>query len=212
MVKPPFRLMFVARSQCGKTTLLIKLLHYYWLKQFSKIHIFCPTYAEDDKWSSLDKFIKSGQISIYPKVDLNTIQRIWNQCKKWKAEKKKLHTLLIFDDCTGQEDFCVNQNTNLLNILVCRANHANVSTVWSVQKYTQSSTTMRSQAEGLITFSCLQESEQKPLYQEFGTGSFAWFRKILDNTTGKPYHYLYINRQGPGIPDYYHNFKFISNK
>lgn len=212
MLNPPFRLMFVARSQCGKTTLLIKLFHYYWVKQFDYIHIFCPTFSEDDKWDSVDKYVSSKKVVVYNKIDKNIIQNIWNKCKKWKTEKKKVHTLLIFDDCTGQENFCVNQNNNILNILVCRANHANVSTVWSVQKFTQSSTTMRSQAEGLITFSCLQEKEQKPLHQEFGLGSFAWFQKILTDATGSPYHYMYINRQGPGIPDYYHNFNFITNK
>jgi hypothetical protein len=204
--------MFVARSQCGKTTLLIKLIHYYWLKDFKFIHIFCPTYGEDPKWSSLDPYVKSGKIKIYPKVDKEIIKRIWNQCKVWKTEGHTFHTLILFDDCTGQEDFCVNQNGNILNQLVCRSNHANVSTGWSVQKFTQSSTTMRSQAEGLITFSCLQEKEQKPLYQEFGMGSFRWFQKVLIDATSSPYHYLYINRQGPGTSDYYHNFKFITNK
>lgn len=209
MMKPPFRLLTIARSQTGKTTLMIKLLHYYWLKMFTKIYIFCPTYKEQDKWSSLDKHVNSGKITVYPLVDEKILKKIWAKYKDLKAKGSKHQVLIIFDDCTGQKDFKVNQETGIINLMVSKANHAGISIVAAVQKLTQASTIMRSQSEGILAFSCLQESEITPFYKEFGIGKLAMFRDIIINSTLLPFHYLYINRQGPGIPDYYHNFKFI---
>lgn len=209
MVKPPFRFLFIARSQTGKTTLLIKFIHFFWIKAFNQIHIFCPTYGEDNKWSSLDKYVKSGKIKVYPKVDEEIIKRIWDNCKKRKIDGKNLHDLIIFDDCTGQVGFKSNQETNIINSLVCKGNHANLSVCASVQKLTLASTILRSQCEGIVTFSQTKESQMKPFYSEFGVGNYKQFKTLLVNTTRQPYHYMYINQQGPGIPDYYHNDKFI---
>lgn len=209
MMQPPFRLLTIARSQTGKTTLLIKLLHYYWIKMFTKIYIFCPTYLEQAKWSSLDKYVKSGKIKVYPVVDEKILKKIWNKYKELKSKGSKHNVLILFDDCTGQKEFKVNQETGIINLMVSKANHAGISIAAAVQKITQASTIMRSQAEGVLTFSCLQEKEIKPLYDEFGVGKLKNFREMVINSTLQPYHYLYINRQGPGIPDYYHNFKFI---
>jgi hypothetical protein len=208
-LEPPFRLMTVARSQSGKTHLLIKLLLWKWVKQFDKIHIFCPTFLQDRKWSAVDQFVKSGKISVHVKFSDKKIKNIWAKCMKAKTEGSNDNTLILFDDCAGQEGFKKNQETGILNQLVCRANHANISTIWSVQKLTQSSTIMRSQAEGLITFQCHQENQVKPLYQEFGTGSLKSFSEVMRECTKHPFHYVYVNRQGPGEPDYYHNFNKI---
>lgn len=210
-LKPPFRLMTVARSQTGKTTLLIKLLLWKWVHQFNKIYIFCPTFRLDKKWSAVDKYVISGLIIPKIKFSEQAVKNVWAKCMREKVESKtEKHTLILFDDCVGQDKFKTNQETGIINQLVCRANHANVSTIWSVQKYTQASTIMRSQAEGLITFQCLQASEQKPLYQEFGMGDLKSFSNLLTECTKEPFHYIYVNRQGPGAPDYYHNFKLIN--
>ena len=180
-----------------------------WVSQFDKIHIFCPTFALDNKWSAVDPYVKAGLIVPHLKFSEKALQNVWAKCMKNKTEGSKHNTLILFDDCVGQPGFKTNQETGILNQLVCRANHANISTIWSIQKFTQASTIMRSQAEGLITFQCLQASEQKPLYQEFGTGSLKSFSSLLTDCTSPPYHYIYLNRQGPGAPDYYHNFKKI---
>lgn len=209
---PPFRLMTVARSQSGKTTLLIKLLLFKWIHQFNRIYIFCPTYFQDNKWSQIDQYVKSGKVKVYPKFDEILIKKIWLKCIKKKEDGCKDQTLFLFDDCAGQKGFKSNQETGILNQVVCRANHANISTIWSAQKLTHSSTIMRSQAEGVILFQCHQESELKPVFQEFGTGKSSWFNAMVREKTSEPFHYLYVNRQGPGLPDYYHNFKKIDLK
>lgn len=207
----PFRVMFLARSQMGKTTLLVKLLLNKWIldDRLKRVYIFCPTYNIDHKWSSVDSYVKSGKIKVYLKVDAKILETIWKKCIDRKAKGNKHdHTLVIFDDCVGQKDFRTNSDDGIVNKLTCKGNHANISTVWCVQKLTLCSTIMRSQAEGIIVFYC-QEKELRPLHQEYGTGSLNWFRKLVELSTSQNYHTLFINRQGPGKPRYFHNFKLI---
>lgn len=203
--------MALARSQMGKTTLLIKLLKFFWLKQFKKIYIFCPTFKQDTKWSDIDKFVKSKQVVVYPEVKENLLKKIWKFCQKKKVSDPNYHTLILMDDCVGQDDFKTNSDKGIVNKLVCKGNHCNISTIYSVQKITNVSTTMRLQSEGLLAFYMSSIKEKNCLFQEFGMGTSNQFLQVLDLATVKPYDYLYINRQGPGAPDFYHNFRLIDN-
>jgi hypothetical protein len=207
MLKPPFRLMCVARSQMGKTTLMIKLMQYYWLKMFNKIYIFCPTYAMDRSWRCIDKYVLDGKVEVRSKVENSVIQDIWDECNS--SFKEGEHKMIYFDDCAGQHDFKLDKETGKINMLVSLGNHSNISTVWVVQKVTQCSTIMRANAEGIITFYVQSEKERKYIYDEFGIGSYKTFKDLLENCTGEKYSSLYVNRQGPGKPDYYKNFRLI---
>lgn len=209
MPQPPFRMMVVARSQMGKTTLLIKLLQYFWIKQFEKIFIFCPTYGKDKKWNLLNEYVSSGQIQVFSTVKNNTIINIWKKCDSIRNKRPGAKFLIYFDDCTGQKDFKVNQESGMINQLVCKGNHSGISTIWVVQKFTQSSTIMRTNAEALITFYVQSDDEMKYIWKEFGTGSFKKFKDQVQNLTKDQYHNFFVNRQGPGSPDYYHNFKLV---
>jgi hypothetical protein len=208
--KPPFRFIFVARSQQGKTTLLIKLLFNCWIKKFNKIFIFCPTYKTDKKWGVIDKYIKSGQVKVYTTFDIKKVKRIHMECVKIVENNPDYHSLIIFDDCTGRPDYKVDNDKGYLNILSCSGNHANISQIHCIQKLTQISRTMRLQTEGLITFHIQNQTELKALHCEFGMGQLKSFQKLLNHCTAKPFHFLYVKSQGPGGSEYYHKFDKIN--
>jgi len=194
----------------GKTTLMIKLMIQYWLKDFDKIWIICPTYAEDKNWSYFDEYITVGTVSVHHEVDENHLKKIWNKCKKEKIANPEFSALIYFDDCTGQPAFKSNQETGVLNQLFSKGRHAGLSFVIVVQKFTQASTIMRTNADCFLTFMTLSDTEKNHMYNEFGFGGKKNFLKLLDKSTFEPYHHFYVNRQGPGAPDYYHNFKLIT--
>lgn len=181
-----------------------------WIHQFDKIYIICPTYAEDKNWSFFDTFVNSGHIEVLSEVNENKLRKIWNACKNAKIQNPALNFLIYFDDCTGQPAFKKNQETGVLNQLASKGNHANISIVFVVQKYTQASTIMRTNTEGFVTFYTQSQTEKEAIYKEFGAGKKKVFMAVLDECTRSPYHNFYVNRQGPGQPDYYHNFKKIS--
>jgi len=191
----------------GKTTTFIKLLLYQWIKQFDKIFIFCPSFQEDDVWSVIDPYVgKNKKIQVYAYFDIKKIKEknIW--AKAQKRKNKKHQTLIYIDDCTGQPGFKVDQPTGYLNIMAATANHNNVSIILCVQKITMASTILRCNMEAFMTFT-LNEKETKPTWEEFGMPvPFKLFRELIHDATAKPYSHYYMNRQGPGTPDYYHNF------
>lgn len=160
----------------------------------------------------MDEYL-GRQVDVYPVVTETLIKKIWAKTDQKRASgKPDYKTLIYFDDCTGQEDFKVQDERGMLNQLVSKGNHSGISSVYVVQKFTQCSTTMRVNAEGLITFYTQSETEKKYIWQEFGYDSFVMFKRLIDGSTEEPYHSLFINRQGPGMPDYFHNFKWIVPK
>lgn len=205
--------MVCARAGMGKTTLMIKLMINYWIKQFDKIYIICPTFAEDKNWSFFDPYVESGQVEVFDTVDERQLNRIWNTCKKAKVnDDPNAHYLIYFDDCTGQPAFKKNQETGVVNMLFSKGRHANISIIIVVQKFTQASTTMRVNADCFLTFMTMNCDEKNYMYKEFGYGEKKKFIKLLDDCTIEPYHHMYINRQGPGAPPIYHNFKLVKYK
>lgn len=208
MLVPPFRAMVVSRSQMGKTTLMIKMFQYYWLKMFDKIVIFSPTYTKDEKWRCMDKHVRSGKIKVIPTVKDAIVQREWF---KWTERKEKdKHCFFYFDDCVGQEDFKTNSEQGVINKLVSRGNHDKISSLYVVQKFTQASTIMRTNAEGVFSFYVQSDKENKYIWEEFGFGKYAQFKEWFQRITGEKYHFLFVNRQGAGKADYYHNFKLVT--
>jgi len=204
--------MTVSRSQMGKTTLLIKLLKFFWLDKFDKIYIFCPTYKQDHKWSDIDSYVKSKKVLVYPEVKNRILKKIWRYCAAKKQTHANYHTLVLMDDCVGQKDFKTNSDQGIVNKIVCKGNHSNISTIYSVQKITNVSTSMRLQCEALLAFYISDTKEKKSLFQEFGAGTWKQFQEILERCTAQPFHFLYMKRQGPGRPKFYHNFRLIDPK
>lgn len=178
---------------------------------FHTIFIFCPTFSKDKKWCQLNEAVVKGKVKVYGTVKNNTLINIWHKCDEILEKTPDAQFMIFFDDCAGQKDFKLNLETGVINQLVSKGNHSHISTVWAVQKFTQCSTIMRSNAEGLITFFIQSEDEMKYVWKEFGVGNFKDFKVLLQSSTKEKYHSFYVNRQGPGAPDYYHNFKFIAS-
>jgi hypothetical protein len=181
-----------------------------WIHIYDKIWLICPTFAEDNNWSFFDKHVASNRIEVINEVNENQLNKIWNWCKQAKIKDPNLHFLIYFDDCTGQPAFKSNQETGVLNQLCSKGNHANISIIFVVQKFTQASTIMRTNSECLVSFYTQSDAEKSHIYKEFGCGTKKNFCHTLDIATREPYHSFYVNRQGPGEADYYHNFKKIN--
>jgi len=212
--KPPFRLMVVSRSQTGKTTLIVKLMYRYWIDIFDKIFLFVPTYREDNIWRLFDADIDRN-IIVETKLSEARVKAKWIYCRKEQqkalAKGNRLQFLFFFDDCGGETGFNVTKPSGVLNQLAIKGNHTGISCIYIIQKVTLASTTMRLNSEAMLCFYVMQENELKAIYAEFGTGTFKDFKKFLQYYTQEPYHFLFVNRQGPGKPRYYHNFVRITH-
>jgi Poxvirus A32 protein len=202
-------MMVSARSQMGKTTLMVKLMLIEWVNKFKKIYIFCPSYLEDDTWSVLDDYIISKKIEVFTKYDPEKVMQLWKKHKRYKVEHPNEHFLFYFDDCGGEEGFKINEPTGLLNKLSSKGNHANCSMIYVLQSFVMASTIMRQNAESFIAFLTTNEIQLKHIYSEFGIGSYKKFKQIVLESTMEPYNFFVVNRQGAGVADYYHNYRKI---
>jgi len=183
-----------------------------WIHEFDKIYIFCSTFAEDGTWCQFDPYLNSGKVEVFTQFTEPQIRKLWNKAKKNKIQNGRFHTLFYFDDFGGTKGFKSNQDTGVLNELFCRGNHSGISCIYVIQKFTQASVTMRLNSEAFIVFFTQQKNELDAMFNEFGYGDRSPFIKLLQQCTQEPYHTFYVNRQGPGQPDYYHNFIKINLK
>lgn len=201
--------MIVARSQMGKTTLAVKLMSYTWGDQFDNIYIFCPTYAEDNTWCLFDKHLKSGRVEVFPDLNEARLAKLWNKVKRKKLKDPKYICLFYFDDCGGEEGFKTNSPNGFMNKFFIKCNHSNISVIYVVQAWTLASTIMRKNTEAFILFYPANEDEKNYFYKEFGRGEKREFMALVNESTKNPYDTFFVNRQGAGAPDFYHNFKKI---
>jgi Poxvirus A32 protein len=211
MMQPPFRLLVSARSQMGKTTLMIKLMLWYWLDMFETIYLFCPSYLNDEVWRVMDKHVESGKIVVHVGLKESSIVSLWKRLARQKEKNAKpvKHYLFYFDDCGDDPLFKKNDPKHVINGLAIRGNHDNISQVWCVQNLVLCSTIMRNNADGLLTFYIQADRELDYIHGQFGFGKKSDFKQLLQTCTAKKYDNFYVNRQGPGMADYYHNFNFL---
>lgn len=175
------------------------------------MYLFCSTFFADQAWRPLNKEYNSGKIKVYGCVNENLLKKLWMEIKKINEKASKMnHFLICFVDCVGQPGFKVNQESGVINMMVSKGNHDGISLIWDVQKFTNCSTIMRCNAEVFMSFNTSQEDEIKHIHKEFGIGSGKDFSAIFQACTAKRYSFFFVNRQGAGAPDYYHDFKFIT--
>lgn len=190
----------------GKTTTFVKMFLHQWVKQFNKIYIFCPTYKTDDVWASCDEFTRSKKLKVYTYYNEKVVKKLWMYHAKRKEKGHKEHVLFYFDDCGGEKGFKNVSEDGLMNSMSSKCNHANISLIICVQKLKQLPPTTRLNSEAFLTFNVTSELEKKAIYEDFGLPtSFAEFKRKLNDFTKTPYHFYFVNRQGPGQPDFYHN-------
>jgi len=177
-----------------------------WVKQFNKVYIFCPTYKTDDVWADCDEFTHSKKLHVYTYYNEKVIRRLWKFHAKRKENGYREQILFYFDDCGGEKGFKNNSEDGLMNAMSSKCNHANISLIICVQKLKQLSPTTRLNTEAFLTFNVTSELEKKAIYDDFGLPTnFADFKRKIEEYTSRPYSYYYVNRQGPGAPDFYHN-------
>lgn len=120
---------------------------------------------------------------------------------KITAEKKKdlqKHVLVVLDDC-GRVP-----STHQLEQLVFLSRHMNCAIVMLVQKLTSCPTSLRSQADVLVSFATLSQREKQAFYKEAGRGTFQQFSEEFETATNRPFGTLTVSMQH-GRPRYFQN-------
>ena len=156
----PFRLLIVGKSfLSGKSTIILNLLlrEKFYKNDFEGDNIFIVSNnALDNKMCILKKekdvdggnfmeFSESNLNAIYEEVEERALDAI-------NDGKKPPNSLIVIDDCAFSGGLKEKMNGTLSRIF-CNGRHINLSVIVTAQKYSQLSTTMRTNASGAILFS-----------------------------------------------------------
>ena len=155
----PFRLIIVGKSfLSGKSTVILNLLlrDTFYKDHFKGDNIFIVSNNKMDMKMQILKeekdvpsenfmeFSESNLEMIYEKIEEDAMEAV-NQ------NEKPVNSLIVLDDCAFGGDLKSKTNGTLSRIM-CNGRHVNLSCIVTSQKYTQLSTTVRSNASGAILF------------------------------------------------------------
>ena len=155
----PMKLLITSKSQygAGKTTIVANLLAnpmfpYYKLFDGDDIYIISNNEL-DNKLDLLSKRLKIPD-SNRMKYDEEMLDVLYDELEEQFTEAKEegekpTNKLIIFDDC-GYSGDLKNKNYGIVSKIISNGRHCLISSIFNVQKYTQSSTTLRTNASGMI--------------------------------------------------------------
>lgn len=157
----PFKLLLSSKSQhgMGKTSIIVNLLanpKFPYSKIFKGDNIYIISNNKlDNKLDALSKAldIPDGNREEF---DVNYLDALYDdledQFQEAKMENEPIPNFLIIFDDVGFDGGLANRSVkeNIINKLVCNGRHVNISTLFSVQKYSMANTTLRSQLTGAI--------------------------------------------------------------
>lgn len=216
----PFKLLLSSKSQhgMGKTSIIVNLLanpKFPYSKMFKGDNIYIISNNElDNKLDSLSKAldIPDENREVF---DVNHLEALYedleDQFKEAQMEGNKIPNFLIIFDDVGFDGGLANRSVkeNIINKLVCNGRHVNISTIFSVQKYSQANTTLRSQLTGAI----LGKTSAKEI--DLIADDLNYFKKkqtfinmFRDATKGKR-DFLVVNFTGDQSPYMNSNFEPI---
>jgi hypothetical protein len=194
--RPPFRWSLAGASFSGKSTMICNLFRKEFYGKFWKkdhIFVFSPTAHLDDK---LKECIPSN--NFYDKFDSSILQEIYDQqdaVKKTFGKNRLDHILIILDDMLGSDAF---QNNSIITKFIHKTRHYRVSYIYSVQKYTGLSRTIRLNSDVISIFRCTNFGEIDGILEEqVDKKARNKMRELLIEVFSIPFEFLHIDYQKP---------------
>jgi len=219
----PFRLLIISKSGDGKSSYLGNLLlrPEFYREDFEPENIFIFTGSKhgDRKLSTIVTELEIPEENVIDGYDEELLETVYDMLIENYNEKvedgikskKKLNSLVIFDDLSYSGVFQQNSGNNLVNKLYMNARKFGVSSLVIAQKYSSVSTGIRENSTGLIIGSSSNKQAEliESDYNVLPGGKKA-FLKMYREATDEPYSKLVINYSN--YPHIYQNQHFEAIK
>ena len=155
----PFKVLVNGKSQAsGKTTVVLNLLlnpDFGFDKLFEGENIYIVSDNKlDNKLQTLADYkeIPDENIMSY---DENVLTELYSELEDKFLEEKEENNIqnrvILFDDC-GYSGNLKNKQSGIISKLICNGRHLNLSQIYTSQKFSQVSTTLRTNLSGAILF------------------------------------------------------------
>tara|TARA_B110000285_G_scaffold19624_1_gene19060 strand:+ start:171 stop:887 length:717 start_codon:yes stop_codon:yes gene_type:complete len=155
----PFKLLINGKSQLsGKTTIILNLLlqpEFGYDKKFKGDNIYIVSNNKlDMKLKILSEYKEIPEDNIM-EFDEGNLMNLYDELEEKFLEEKRendiQNRIIIFDDC-GYSGSLKNKQSGVISKLICNGRHLNCSQIYSSQRFSQVSTTLRSNLTGAILF------------------------------------------------------------
>jgi len=191
--------MYVGRSGCGKTTLMIDMLKKLPRKSF-KIVIISPTATKQQLYEDNQDLFDD----YYTVLDDTVIQSLLDQSEITKKRSKKKEVIAVFDD-VGEDQYFLKRKSKLTDTVVS-ARHIPIHLVFLVQKVKQVAPIFRLNTDEAFIFKPSNEDEKKIILNDFlDDVTKEEFAKLCEVAWKKPYDYLRIKRESGGNVNLFFN-------
>lgn len=219
----PFRILINGRSQLsGKTTLILNLIanpDFPYHDKFKGENIYIISNNKlDNKLKMLASRMETpeGNLSMYDEDHLDLLYQNLEEefIEETRGGGKPSNRLIIFDDC-GYGNDLKNKQAGVVSRLICNGRHLNLSQIYTCQKYSQCSTTLRCNITMALLFGTSMKEldliEQDMNYYETKQP----FIKMFRNITKEPRSFLGVNFSNGLNPEQMYldrNFEKISQR
>ena len=201
----PSRAIFNGRSLLsGKTTYLT---NYLILPEFmgdyfkgDNIYIISGSLDIDNKIKHIIELKEIPDTNLFNEYSNSIVQFIYNKIEDDYKEKEEQgevpeQCLLILDDCGHDTQ---TKKSDILNSVFTRGRHINLSCWVLLQRFTQASTTMRSNASCFVLFTGMSNKELDLVAEDVNfLTSKKQFIKMYRDQTKEKYSFIYINIGNP---------------
>jgi len=211
----PFRILINGKSQLsGKTTIILGLLldpAFKYHDKFKGDNIYIVSDNKLDQKLKLLMEYKEIPESNYMKYDEEKLTVLYDELEEdfllEQAEGKISNKLIVFDDC-GYSGNLRNKSAGIISKLISNGRHLNLSQIYSSQRFSMCSTTLRSNLTGAILFNTSMK-ELEMIAEDFNyLSSRKQFIKMFRKETKEARSFLVVNFTNPnGI---YMNSEFKS--
>ena len=197
----PFRLLINGKSQLsGKTTIILNLLLnpvFGYDKLFEGDDIYIVSNNKLDNKLSLmaDKLdIPEGNRFEY---DEDYLEILYDDMEESFMEEtmeggKPQNRLIIFDDC-GYSGSLKNKQSGIISKMICNGRHLNLSQIYTSQRFSQVSTTLRTNLTGAILFNTSMKELELITEDMNYMSNKKEFVKTFRETTKEPRQFMVIN-------------------
>jgi hypothetical protein len=202
-----FIFLIAGRRGSGKTTLCIRLLltgQGGFKNKFDKVILISPTAHLSKQWTSLD----TSKWSVYSEYDPAIVKELiekQSQNSVFRLGQPRQKVLVILDDLGMKARKVKANETDQLDVLSCNGRHLDISVIFMGQVYCQFPTSMRSNADIIISYAMNNLRDMLALYNECGIGNYKDFRDKVKQITQKRYSFLTVRNRGGRI-EYYKGF------
>tara|TARA_R110000822_G_scaffold305820_1_gene431752 strand:- start:845 stop:1576 length:732 start_codon:yes stop_codon:yes gene_type:complete len=197
----PFRILINGKSQySGKTTAILNLMcnpEFPYTDKFKGENIYiCSNNKLDNKLKiMMDRMeIPESNSFMYDEDYLEMLYESLEQefHEEVNMDKKPSPKLIVFDDC-GYSGSLKSKINGIVSRMICNGRHLNLSQIYTSQKYSQCSTTLRTNITGAILFGTTSKEVDLITEDMSYLENKRDFVKLYRETTREPRSFLVVN-------------------